>query len=51
MSIYAGLAALAASVWHRGLAASWEDASAVGGVLLKYGGCLNEIGLSLLSIA
>ena len=42
MSLYAGLAALAASVWQRGLAASWEDAVAVGGALFKYGGWVKD---------
>lgn len=43
MAFYAGLAALAASVWQRGLEASWSDAVAIGATLLKYGGWVNDI--------
>lgn len=43
MTFYAGLVALAASVWQRGLEASWADAVAIGGMLLKYGGWVKDI--------
>jgi hypothetical protein len=43
MAFYAGLAAVAASVWQRGLEASWSDAVAIGGALFKYGGWVKDI--------
>lgn len=43
MAFYAGLVALAASVWQRGLEASWSDAVAIGGTVLKYGGWVKDI--------
>lgn len=43
MAFYAGLVALAASVWQRGLEASWADALAIGGTLLKYGSWVKDI--------
>ncbi|OIW35465.1 hypothetical protein CONLIGDRAFT_710648 [Coniochaeta ligniaria NRRL 30616] len=42
MAFYAGLVALAASVWQRGLEASWADAVSIGGMLLKYGGWVKD---------
>lgn len=46
MVFYAGLVALAASVWQRGLEASWSDAMAVGATLLKYGGWVKDVWMS-----
>ncbi|KAH8910600.1 hypothetical protein BR93DRAFT_955687 [Coniochaeta sp. PMI_546] len=43
MAFYAGLVALAASVWQRGFEASWSDAVAIGNTLLKYGGWVKDI--------
>jgi hypothetical protein len=45
MAFYAGLVALAASVWQRGLEASWSDALSMGSTLLTYGGMVKDIWL------
>ncbi|KAB5580917.1 hypothetical protein GE09DRAFT_456327 [Coniochaeta sp. 2T2.1] len=42
---YAAIVGLAASVWQRGLEASWTDAVALGGTLVKYVGWVKDIWL------
>ena len=40
---YAAIVGVAASVWQRGLEASWTDAVALAGTLAKYGGWVKDI--------
>lgn len=43
MTFYAGLVGLAASVWQRGLEASWADAMSIAGLVVRYGGWLKDV--------
>lgn len=45
MAFYAAIVAVAASVWQRGLEASWSDAAFIGSKLLTYGGMVKDIWL------